>query len=64
MAANHGSTPAAWTAVTVCLVGFLVGGIGLVVESWSTFWVGVALLVASGIVGKVMQALGMGAQES
>jgi len=60
MAGNHGSTPAAWTAVAVCLVGFCVGAVGLVVESWTVFWVGAALILASGVVGKVMQAMGLG----
>ncbi len=58
--AGHGSTPAAWTAVTVCLLGFCVGAVGLVVDNWPIFWVGIALLLVSGIVGKVMQAMGMG----
>jgi len=60
MASNHGSTPAAWTAVAVCLLGFSVGAVGLVVESWTTFWVGAALILVSGVVGKVMQAMGPG----
>jgi len=60
MAGNHGSTPAAWTAVAVCLLGFCVGAVGLVVESWTVFWVGAALILAAGVVGKVMQAMGMG----
>lgn len=60
MASHHGSTPAAWTAVVVCLVGFLVGGVGLVMQSWVAFWVGAAFIVASVVVGKVMQAMGMG----
>lgn len=61
MAANHhGSTPAAWTAVTLALVAFCIGAAGLVADSWPVFWVGVALLAVSGIVGKVMQAMGMG----
>jgi hypothetical protein len=60
MAGNHGSTPAAWTAAAVCLLGFCVGAVGLVVESWTVFWVGVALILAAGVVGKVMQAMGMG----
>ncbi len=62
MSAHHGNTPAAWTAVFVILVGFLVGGIGLVVGSWPTFWVGVALVPIGGIVGKVMQKMGLGAE--
>ncbi|MBA2698358.1 MAG: hypothetical protein H0U61_06240 [Nocardioidaceae bacterium] len=60
MAATHGSTPAAWTAVVICLLGFCVGAVGLVIGSWPTFWVGVGLLLVSGIVGKVMQAMGLG----
>lgn len=58
--ANHGSSPAAWTAVTICLLGFCVGAVGLVIDSWVTFWVGAALIIVSGIVGKVMQAMGLG----
>jgi hypothetical protein len=62
MAANHGSTPAAWTAVVLALIAFCVGGVGLMVDSWPVFWAGVALLAVAGIVGKVMQAMGMGAR--
>jgi uncharacterized membrane protein YoaK (UPF0700 family) len=62
MSAHHGNTPAAWTAVLVILVGFIVGGIGLVVDSMPVFWVGVALVPVGGIVGKVMQKMGLGAE--
>ena len=59
---HHGSTPAAWTAVTLALIAFLVGAIGLVVSNWPVFWIGVALLPVSLVVGKVMQAMGLGAR--
>lgn len=59
-AAHHGNTPAAWTAVCVALVAFLVGGVGLVVGNYLVFWIGVAMLAAAAVVGKVMQAMGMG----
>ena len=59
--AHHGNTPAAWTAVLIILVGFTVGGIGLVVGSWPTFWVGVAIGVMGPVAGKVMQRMGLGA---
>jgi hypothetical protein len=61
-AGHHGSTPAAWTAVCLALIAFTIGGVGLVALSWPVFWLGVALLVVAGIVGKVMQAMGMGAR--
>jgi uncharacterized protein DUF6704 len=60
MAAHHGSTPAAWTAVTLVLVGFLVGAAGLILSNWLIFWVGVGLAVAGVVAGKVMQVAGLG----
>lgn len=60
--AHHGNTPAAWTGVMIILAGFVVGGIGLVVASMTLFWVGMALLPAGAIVGKIMQKMGLGAE--
>ncbi|QNN53061.1 HGxxPAAW family protein [Nocardioides mesophilus] len=62
MAAHHGNTPAAWTGVIIILVGFVVGGIGMVIDNWPMFWVGLALLPAGAIVGKIMQKMGLGAE--
>ncbi len=61
MSDNHGNTPAAWTAVAVALVGFVVGGIGLMLDpiSYVVFWVGVALNVVAGVVFVVMAKLGL-----
>lgn len=59
---NHGSTPAAWTTVTLALVAFLVGAVGLVIGEWVVFWVAVGILVFSAIVGKAMSAMGLGAR--
>lgn len=58
--AHHGNTPAAWTAVCLALVAFLVGGVGLMAGTWPVFWAGVALLAVAAVVGKVMQAMGLG----
>jgi hypothetical protein len=60
--AHHGNTPAAWTGVVLILVGFIVGGIGLVIDSWPMFWVGVVICPIGVIVGKVMQRMGLGAE--
>ncbi len=61
MSDNHGNTPAAWTAVVVALVGFVVGGIGLMLqpESMPIFYVGVAIVVAAGILFAVMAKMGL-----
>jgi hypothetical protein len=60
MSAHHGNTPAAWTAVTVAMAGFVVGAVGLLLDpvSMVVFWVGVALGVASLVVFGVMAKLG------
>lgn len=60
--AHHGNTPAAWTGVMIILLGFIVGGIGLVVSSTVLFWIGVALAPIGVIIGKVMQKMGLGAE--
>jgi hypothetical protein len=57
---DHGSTPAAWTAVVIIMVAFFVGTLGIIVGSWPMFWVGVALVVIGAIVGKVMAMMGLG----
>jgi hypothetical protein len=60
MSASHGNTPAAWSAVTVALLGFVVGSVGLMLQpvSYLVFWIGVALVVAAGIVFGVLAKLG------
>ena len=60
MSANHGNTPAAWTAVTIAMLGFVVGAVGLLLPdvNMAIFWVGVALGVASLVIFAVMVKLG------
>lgn len=59
--AHHGNTPAAWTAVLIGLLGFVVGGAGLMLDpiSMPVFWVGTAIVVASGLVFVVMVKMGL-----
>ncbi len=59
----HGSSPAAWTAVVICLIGFTVGGVALLMgPNWVLFWIGVGLTLGSAVVAKVMSAAGLGAK--
>ena len=60
MSVGHGSTPAAWTGVSIVLLGFVVGGLGLVLENLPVFFAGCALGPIGGIVGYVMGKMGMG----
>lgn len=44
-----------WVAVTVVVIGFAVGGLGLVLgPSWILFWVGVGITVVGGVYGLAM----------
>ncbi|MCL8027561.1 HGxxPAAW family protein [Nocardioides bruguierae] len=61
MSANHGNTPAAWTAVVIGLVGVVVGSVGLLFNpvSMPVFWVGVVITLASLVVYGVMAKMGL-----
>jgi hypothetical protein len=61
---DHGSTPAAWTAVSIIMIAFLVGGLGILIGQAWVFWAGVVLVAVGVIVGKVMQMMGMGAPQA
>jgi hypothetical protein len=61
MSANHGNTPAAWTAVVIGLAAFVVAGIALMVGSWLMFWIGCALAPVALIVLVAMSKMGYGA---
>ena len=58
----HGNTPAAWTAVIIIMIAFVVGAVAVLTANWPLFWIGgVGLVILGGIVGKVMGMMGMGA---
>lgn len=60
MSDSHGNTPAAWSAVAVALLGFVVGSVGLMLDpvNYMIFWVGVALVIVAGVVFGVLAKLG------
>lgn len=64
MSANHGNSPAAWTAVVIGLVAFVVAGVGLMLSpiSLTIFWIGMAILPIGLIVFVVMSKMGLGDQ--
>ena len=62
---SHGSSPAAWTAVVMALAGIMIGGIALIPEPhWIWFTVGCVVTLASGLVGRIMSAAGLGAERA
>ncbi|WP_457028259.1 HGxxPAAW family protein [Kitasatospora sp. P5_F3] len=63
-AAAHGNTPAAWTGSTIAFIGFTVSGVAMILPAIWLFWVGLAVVVLGGVVGKAMAMAGMGKQPS
>ncbi len=57
---HHGNTPAAWTTVVLVTLAFTIGTLAIMFANWPVFFGAVGLLVVAGIVGKVMQMLGLG----
>lgn len=61
----HGSSPAAWTGVIMCLVGITIGGIALIPNpNWILFTIGTVITLASGLVGYAMSAAGYGTERA
>ena len=62
MSQSHGNNPAAWTAVTVAMIGFVIGGVGLMMTpiNLTVFWVAVVVALAALPLFVVMSKLGLG----
>lgn len=57
---DHGNTPAAWTTVTIIMIASAIGTLAVILGNWALFAGSVALVVVGAIVGKAMQAAGLG----
>lgn len=60
MSAEHGNTPAAWTAVTIIFLGCVVAGWAVIAGSALIGGAAVAIIVAGGVVGQAMRVMGAG----
>ena len=52
---DHGSTPAAWTTVTIITIAFILGTLAVMFGNWPLFWGSAALVV----VGVLLALLGL-----
>ena len=65
MAAGHGNTPAAWTAVGVAILGFVVGSIALLQTpaQMLLLWIGIIIAVVAFPLFLVLSKLGFNTSE-
>ncbi|MGW3649701.1 HGxxPAAW family protein [Streptomyces sp. NPDC000878] len=61
---SHGHTLAAWTGVTISIIGFCVAGAFMVMAEPLGFWAGMVVVVLGGVVGWIMAAMGLGKQKT
>jgi hypothetical protein len=57
---RDGRSTAAWTAVTILLVGSFLISLAIVVKSWPMAIVGLALVVVGAAAGKILAMAGFG----
>jgi len=57
---GHGSSPAAWTAVVIMLIGIALATAALFLDAYALCWVGGVIVVVGLVVGGVMKAAGFG----
>lgn len=57
---DHGNTPAAWTGVTIALIGFCVGGVFTVMAEPLLAAASLVIVVLGAVVGGVMRSMGLG----
>ena len=49
---GHGASLGSWIACLIIIIGFVLGGVALVVWNWPMFWAGVGVIVLGCIVAR------------
>ncbi len=57
---GHGHSPAAWTAVTIMLIGFTIGTVAFFLEIPVVVWASAALVLVGWLIGGAMAKMGYG----
>lgn len=61
---GHGSSPAAWIAVTIMLIGVALGTVALFLNVWPLVYLGGLLIPVGLLVGWVLKKAGFGVDGS
>jgi hypothetical protein len=57
---SHGNSVAAWTAVIIIALGFLLGTVAVVADLPVFYVIGAVIVVIGAVSGKVLSAMGFG----
>ncbi len=57
---GHGHSPAAWVAVIVMIIGFVVGALGFWFVSMLMIWVAIGLVLGGWLLGFILAKVGYG----
>lgn len=57
---GHGNSPAAWTAVIIMIIAFVVGTFGFWFASVTVVLISVGLLIVGALVGLILKLAGFG----
>lgn len=57
---NHGNTTAAWVTVLLVVLGALVASVAIAFAAVPVAWVGVGIVLAGLVAGRVLKMLGFG----
>jgi hypothetical protein len=49
---GHGASVGSWIACLIIVVGFVLGGVALVIWNWPMFWISVGVIVVGAIVAR------------
>lgn len=65
MASGHGNTPAAWTAVAVAMLGFVIGSVALLrtPANMTLLWIGIIVAVVAFPLFLVLDRFGFNASD-
>ena len=65
MSDNHGNTPAAWAAVAVAMLGFVVGSVALLLSPISELmlWIGIVVALVAFPLFLVLSKLGLNSSD-
>ena len=49
---GHGASTGSWIACLIIVVGFVLGGVALVIWNWPLFWISVGVIVVGVVVAR------------